>query len=166
MTWRTKRFGWGLIAATATAAALGCGSSKSATSGTGGAGGGTCTGWVVNEAEGTALDQGTGLTWQLGQAPQPLDWQDAQTYCKGLSLDGGGWSLPTEAQLSTLLLNEADPTSECFLLGCVFGQSSCQLYWSSTELTGSNGNPSFVNFEVGYGDMYAPSTPSSVKCVR
>jgi hypothetical protein len=48
-----------------------------------------CSGWVVNATDGTAFDQSTNLAWQVGSAPGyglgGLDWQDAQTYCNGLS---------------------------------------------------------------------------------
>ena len=56
---------------------------------------------------GVAHDLRTGLDWQQTSMPQRLDWQQAKTYCAGLTLEGQGWRLPAAKELLTLV----DPRS-------------------------------------------------------
>ena len=48
-------------------------------------------------------DPGSGLTWQNPPATETMDWETAQQYCASLTLDGGGWRLPTMGELRTLV---------------------------------------------------------------
>jgi len=69
-------------------------------------------------------DPDTGLTWQVGYAPDLLPWADAVTYCETLELSGyDDWRLPTISELRTLIVGcEATEaggscaiTDECFV---------------------------------------------------
>jgi hypothetical protein len=98
-----------------------------------------------------------------------LNQQDAKTYCSGLSLAGGGWSLPAIAQLKTILLPLKDPQSGCYIDGCVFGIGSCGAYyfWSSTPFAGTTqGYAWMVYFHDGFADNAAASSTQKVRCVR
>jgi len=52
---------------------------------------------------GTWKDPTSGLTWQVMPTGGTMDWSDAKPHCAGLSLDGGGWHLPTIGELRTLI---------------------------------------------------------------
>ena len=45
----------------------------------------------------------SGLTWENPPAVITMDWSSAKQYCADLSLDGGGWHLPTIKELRSLL---------------------------------------------------------------
>ena len=51
----------------------------------------------------TWQDPTTGLTWQATTGGNMLTSEDASEYCASLSLDGGGWRLPTIGELRTLI---------------------------------------------------------------
>lgn len=51
----------------------------------------------------TWTDPSSGLTWQVTPYGDYMDWEDAMVYCQNLSLDGGGWYLPTISELRTLI---------------------------------------------------------------
>jgi hypothetical protein len=53
-------------------------------------------------ANGTVHDPKTGLTWQQMPPPDTYTQAGALQYCAGLSLDGGGWRLPTIKELATI----------------------------------------------------------------
>ena len=54
---------------------------------------------VVN----TWTDPTSDLTWQVTPTGGEMHWSDAKTHCAGLSLDGGGWHLPSISELRTLI---------------------------------------------------------------
>lgn len=47
-------------------------------------------------------DTGTGLDWEQRPGAQWIDYPGAKNYVAGLTLDGGGWRLPSIAELSDL----------------------------------------------------------------
>ena len=52
---------------------------------------------------GSWTDPSSGLTWQVTPTGGVMTWPDAKAHCAGLSLDGGGWHLPTIGELRTLI---------------------------------------------------------------
>lgn len=56
--------------------------------------------------DGVVKDNYTGLTWQQGRSPALMAWADAEAYCAGLALDGGGFRVPSLSELATSV-NEA-----------------------------------------------------------
>lgn len=48
-------------------------------------------------------DPSTNLTWQNPPAGDKMLWDNAKQYCAGLSLNGGGWHLPTIGELRSLI---------------------------------------------------------------
>ena len=96
----------------------------------------------------TWTDPTSGLTWQVtatGGGGAML-WEAGKVYCAGLSLDGGGWHLPTISELRTLI--RGCPAAESG--GCSGGhgpaaggcywpdemQDECGLHWSSSLVEG------------------------------
>jgi len=54
--------------------------------------------------DGTVRDNnGSGLVWQQGFSPGGQTQAASVTYCASLALDGGGWRLPTFAELSSIV---------------------------------------------------------------
>ena len=51
----------------------------------------------------TWKDLTSGLTWQVTPTGGTMNWSDAKAHCSGLSLDGGGWHLPTISELRSLI---------------------------------------------------------------
>jgi hypothetical protein len=51
----------------------------------------------------TVLDNETMLTWQRYPSALLKNWDQASAYCSNLSIDGGGWRLPTIQELQTLV---------------------------------------------------------------
>ncbi len=59
---------------------------------------------LVIDADGTATDSASGLTWQVTPANGIIvAYSDAVSYCQSLTLAGGGWHLPTVSELRTLI---------------------------------------------------------------
>ena len=150
----------------------------------------------VPTPEGTWKDPMSGLTWQTTPTGGPMKWFNAEAHCIGLSLDSGGWRLPTVSELRTLL--RGCPATEdggscnveegcleyscwdiscasCFYLkGPTFGcywpenaQGACTTYWSSSTVTDDNGYAWYVSFDTG---LVVSSSDvdafKDVRCVR
>lgn len=54
--------------------------------------------WVPKDKE-VLVDSVTGLQWTRRDNLSDIDWQGGARYCAGLPLAGGGWRLPTLAEL-------------------------------------------------------------------
>jgi hypothetical protein len=52
---------------------------------------------------GTVQDDLTGLVWQQTIDSTTRTWADAIANCQGLTLDGGGWTLPTRIELTSIV---------------------------------------------------------------
>ena len=49
------------------------------------------------DADGVITDSQTGLQWHVG--PNYVGWDEARSYCRDLSVAGGGWRMPTMDEL-------------------------------------------------------------------
>ena len=124
-------------------------------------------------------DPTSGLTWQNPPAADKMKWDAAKQYCADLSLDGGGWHLPTIGELRTLIRGcpgTADGGScnvkegNCLAWSCrdsscggwrngglpAVGsywpgemQGACDTYWSSSAVEDSTGFAWLVIFNRG-----------------
>ena len=56
----------------------------------------------VVEPGGVVLDTISGLEWEQNANHGPFLWQPASDYANTLTLDGGGWHLPTNVELRVL----------------------------------------------------------------
>ena len=74
----------------------------------------------------TWTDPTSDLTWQVTPTGGGMDWSEAKAHCAELSLDGGGWHLPTIGELRTLIRGcsstvtggACDVTDSCRSLSC------------------------------------------------
>jgi uncharacterized caspase-like protein len=58
-------------------------------------------GVYVAYANGIVKDTSTGLEWVAGP-DEPTIFEEAKSWVQSLNIDGGGWRMPTEAELNTL----------------------------------------------------------------
>ena len=56
----------------------------------------------VDRGNGVVYDTTTGLDWEPRAGDPWINYPDAKAYIAGLALDGGGWRMPTIAQLTDL----------------------------------------------------------------
>lgn len=68
--------------------------------------------WSVKD-EGVLIDNFTDMEWTQRDNLTDINWIDAKTYCAELRLDGGGWRLPTMAELSRIFAAGRNDTTAC-----------------------------------------------------
>ena len=142
------------------------------------------------------IDPVSGLTWQGTPTGGNMNWSDAKSHCAGLSLDGGGWYLPTIGELRSLMRGcpgtvtggACDVTDACLdsscndeggctdcshndgpADGCYWPdemQGTCSWYWSSSPVEDYDSLAWYVGFD--YGNVYYTSDflGKLVRCVR
>jgi hypothetical protein len=93
-----------------------------------------CAGCDSGYGAGTWTDPTSGQNWQVTPVVGIVNWFDAKSYCADLSLDGGGWHLPTIGELRTLI--RGCPSTE-HGGSCNIEEGNC-LAWSCFE-GGCNG---------------------------
>jgi hypothetical protein len=114
-------------------------------------------------AGGVVIDSWTQLHWQRAVEAGLLNWQAAKTYCKSLSLEGGGWRLPTVRELHGI----ADPQqANPSIHPVAFPNSPVDWFWSITPLAGSATDAWYGNFNNGAIGNYGFDDPYEVRCVR
>jgi hypothetical protein len=98
--------------------------------------------------DGVIIDSGTGLEWFVGP-DEGATWDKAKAWCAGLSVDGGGWRMPQQAELETLYINGFGERN----MAPVFKTTGWWV-WSG-ELYGSDSSPKPMaggfNFDSGEG---------------
>jgi hypothetical protein len=60
--------------------------------------------------DGTWFDRKNGLRWTISDNERDYYWDDADAYCRGLTLSGRAWRLPTLTELSSLFDPESTDT--------------------------------------------------------
>lgn len=123
--------------------------------------------WRFSASGGTITDHNTNLVWQQQLAttgPQLCDvdqsngcysLEEAQLYCDNLALAGGGWRLPSIAELSSIV--EDDGSIDPQFVGN-FG------VWSSTRYTRTQGFSWYLDGKrMGYR---LDTSGYFVRCVR
>jgi hypothetical protein len=122
----------------------------------------------------TVTDNDTHLVWQrevetLGGMPCSdssgngcYAWQEANAYCAGLPLSGGGWRLPHVFELQTLV-DESQNGPGSSLNQMAFPGTPVSAYWSSTTAS----IPGYAWYDaVGNSSVIAVSQVFRVRCVR
>lgn len=119
-----------------------------------------------SRANEVVTDNVTGLEWQDDAEAKTVTktWAEAQTYCANLSLDGGGWRLPTVQELQSIIVDGAHNPSIDTTAFVNYTTSS--YYWSSTTSAYFTSYAWIVNFYDGYTSSYSESSTYYVRCVR
>jgi len=112
---------------------------------------------------GTVGDPNTRLTWQQTLDGTPRIWEEARTYCAGLSLAGGGWRLPTMAELQSLI---DESVKEPAIDGATFPNTPNEGFWADTPLAEMPPYRWFVSFDRGIAYNAVPEHLYNVRCVR
>jgi hypothetical protein len=109
-------------------------------------------------------DHTTGLEWQDDSDAKTVtkSWDDAQTHCSTLSLDGGGWRLPTRKELASL----SDYGRISPAINPTFQNVASYTYWSSTTYEGGEDGAWNVYFGSGHAGSYNKDRSYYVRCVR
>lgn len=94
-------------------------------------------------SDNTIKDNFTGLIWQKKNKEEAVQWEEAEEYCKTLSLDGYRWRLPTINELFYLVdIRKSNPCDKRY--GCsasftsaidteYFDIKTAKSIWSNTE---------------------------------
>ena len=111
----------------------------------------------------TVLDSRTGLTWQReldvsACAKDTCTWERALAYCDGLSLDGGGFRLPTRQELAALT-DVNDPNGESDWAGA----TAEEYFWTSSAVAVNMRGARYSSQSTSIEDE--AHTPR-VRCVR
>jgi Protein of unknown function (DUF1566) len=148
-----------------------------------------------NATEETWSDSSSGLTWQVTSSDDSMPFDDAKSYCNNLSLDGGGWHLPTISELRSLIrgcdttetggscgvtdscLNSSCQDASCYEYssggdqtdGCYWPSQlggECWYYLSSSAVTDLDDFTWIVDFGNGLVGYQFVSLGFYVRCVR
>ena len=125
-------------------------------------------------------DHITGLEWQddseAGTVTKPWVTQanydagnyddtsgdTATTYCADLTLDGGGWRVPSRVELRSIAeYGHYNPA-----INPAFVNVASNYYWSSTTGASYTYNAWYVDFNGGYQNDYDKNSYYYVRCVR
>lgn len=107
--------------------------------------------YTINEEAETVYDNMTGLTWQRFVPPNKRYNMSADSYCAALSLDGGGWRLPTVLELLSIIDRtrvspahdpEAfpDAPSERYFSSSIAESGSSRYQWYVSSIDGTVGS--------------------------
>ena len=111
---------------------------------------------------GTVTDSQTGLVWQQQDDATGRTWNDAITYCEGLSLGGySDWRLPNIKELESIT-SDTGPA----IIDPIFTGALASSYWSSTTGAHDPGSAWSVNFYFGYVNYADKTVAYYVRCVR
>ena len=114
-------------------------------------------------SDSTVHDTTTGLTWQREVPPGRYSHAEALAYAASLKLAGGGWRLPTVAELVSIVdLSRYNPAID----EEAFPNTPSDWFWSATPLAGGSSSAWYVNFSSGYVNNYDVTYTIRVRCVR
>lgn len=114
-------------------------------------------------ADGTVRDVRTKLTWQQAVDVHTFGAREAESYCEKLGLAGGGWRLPSRAELLTIV----DPSEkESKVDRRAFPETPSTWFWTSTVFLDESSAGWAVNFEDGGSDYFGIGRGLRVRCVR
>jgi hypothetical protein len=101
----------------------------------------------TDNGNGTITDNITTLMWQKQDTSLTYTWQQAITYCSGLSLGGlGGWRLPNVKELRSIVnVTTYNPA----INSTYFPSTQSLYYWSSTYYAANSNVPWNVHFNNG-----------------
>jgi len=114
-------------------------------------------------ANGTVYDTKSNLTWEQDASLDIFSWDQAQARCQTLTLDGGGWRMPSVKELQTLVDETiVDPSID----RTAFPTSAFTRYWTSTRRASNPDHGWLVAFDFGATSTDDAKNPHRVRCVR
>jgi hypothetical protein len=117
----------------------------------------------TDNGNGTVTHNLTKLMWQKENDNTKRNWDDAITYCEGLSLGGyDDWRLPNIEELKSIIDERNNPAINT----TSFPNTKPSYYWSSTTNAYGTTDAWFVNFYGGSVYYYGKSGNGYVRCVR
>jgi hypothetical protein len=115
--------------------------------------------------ENTVRDEVTGLVWEQATLGSETTWEGARARCASLTLDGGGWTLPTRIELVSLV----DPTRTNPAIApeiSLVAVTASLLFWTASPSASEDSLAWAVDFGVGQAVLAPKSTRALVRCVR
>jgi hypothetical protein len=120
--------------------------------------------FAVGDSGATVHDATESLTWERHPSPAGATQAQAAAYCAALTTAGGGWRLPTLAELASLVPPGTSTCSPKIDQVAFPGTATAVAYWTSTP---AGGEFSVVRFATGSSTTsYPASTPLVARCVR
>jgi Protein of unknown function (DUF1566) len=127
----------------------------------------------TDQGNGTVLDNVTGLVWQQTSDGTMRTWANAISNCQNLALDGGGWTLPTRMEL-TSIVDDAQPSGARVNATYFKFAAKAGWTWASTPWVVDSRkvvSPPlswFINFSAGDSNNSLDQTAASAygRCVR
>jgi hypothetical protein len=114
---------------------------------------------------GVVSDSQTGLKWQQTVDANTYVWADAKNYCATLPLAGGGWRLPTLAELRSIVDHRRE--NPAIDMEAFPGTPSETFYVSDPYIEANRGPlPWLVNFGPGSDGFANANELRRVRCVR
>jgi hypothetical protein len=118
----------------------------------------------TDNGNGTVTDNNTDLMWQQQNDYTTRSWENAISYCEGLTLaTQSDWRLPNIKELESITddakFNPAIKTT-------YFSNTVTTTYWSSTTNTNNSTEAWGVDFDYGYLNYNDKSTGFYTRCVR
>lgn len=117
---------------------------------------------------GIVIDSDTHLEWQDDYSDNEkkikyTTWKDAIAYCETLPLDGGGWRLPTQKELHTIVDDEKyNPAIDTN----IFQYTTVYSYWSCMTDVNDLHNAKIVCFSFGGLGYQVKNGNDYVRCVK
>ena len=112
-------------------------------------------GIYVAYANGIVKDTNTGLEWKAGP-DKSTNWDEARSWVQSLNLDGGGWRMPTKAEVKSLYRARAGPCNMTVLF-------KITAWWVWAGETKDSSYAWIFYFSDGYGYWLDRSTSSNLR---
>jgi len=119
---------------------------------------------LTDNGDGTVTDARTGLMWAKAGPEASMRWEEALSYCEGLSFGGyTDWRLPSKTELRSIMdFSRCDPASD----PAFFPDTRSAYYWSSTSSAFMPRYAWCVHFGNGIGCPSGKSVRRLVRPVR
>jgi Protein of unknown function (DUF1566) len=113
--------------------------------------------------DGFVSDEDTQLMWEQPMQTSTYGLAQAGEYCKALTVDGGGWRLPSINELQSLI-DEA--RSKPAIDDDAFPDTPVDFFWTSSPVTGFTSYGWTVSFDNGAANFFDGTQQHAVRCVR
>ena len=121
---------------------------------------------LSNWNKAAVLDKETGLVWEQSPSTDTVTWEDAQTYCNGLTTGNRlGWRLPTLQELASLVDPTVPSPGPTLPAGHPFSNVQSDVYWSATTYASGTVSAWAVSF-LGGVISFGKTSTFYVWCVR